>query len=73
MPYLDVLHRVKAEFGMPTFVYQVSGEYSMLMAAIQNGWLDEKTVILESFMSFKRAGADGVLSYFSERIAEWLQ
>ena len=73
MPYLDVLYRVKAEFGMPTFVYQVSGEYSMLMAAIQNGWLDEKTVILESFMSFKRAGADGVLSYFSERIAEWLQ
>ena len=73
MPYLDVLHRVKAEFGMPTFVYQVSGEYSMLMAAIQNGWLDEKTVILESLMSFKRAGADGVLSYFSERIAEWLQ
>ena len=73
MPYLDVLHRVKTEFGMPTFVYQVSGEYSMLMAAIQNGWLDEKTGILESFMSFKRAGADGVLSYFSERIAEWLQ
>ena len=73
MPYLDVLHRVKTEFGMPTFVYQVSGEYSMLMAAIQNGWLDEKTVILESLMSFKRAGADGVLSYFSERIAEWLQ
>ena len=73
MPYLDVLNRVKTEFGMPTFVYQVSGEYSMLMAAIQNGWLDEKTVILESLMSFKRAGADGVLSYFSERIAEWLQ
>ena len=73
MPYLDVLHRVKAEFGMPTFVYQVSGEYSMLMAAIQNGWLDEKSVVLESLMSFKRAGADGVLSYFSERIAEWLQ
>ena len=73
MPYLDVLHRVKTEFGMPTFAYQVSGEYSMLMAAIQNGWLDEKTVILESLMSFKRAGADGVLSYFSERIAEWLQ
>ena len=73
MPYLDVLHRVKTEFGMPTFVYQVSGEYSMLMAAIQNGWLDEKTVILESLMSFKRAGADGVLSYCSERIAEWLQ
>ena len=73
MPYLDVLHRVKTEFGMPTFVYQVSGEYSMLTAAIQNGWLDEKTVILESLMSFKRAGADGVLSYFSERIAGWLQ
>lgn len=73
MPYLDVVQRVKAEFAMPTFVYQVSGEYSMLMAAIENQWLSEKSVILESLTGFKRAGADGVLSYFSERVAEWLQ
>ena len=73
MPYLDVLQRMKAEFQMPTFVYQVSGEYAMLMAAIQNGWLDERAVILEALSGFKRAGADGVLSYFSERVGEWLQ
>ncbi len=73
MPYLDVVQRVKAEFAMPTYVYQVSGEYSMLMAAIKNQWLSEKSVILESLTGFKRAGADGVLSYFSERVAEWLQ
>ena len=73
MPYLDVLHRVKMELRVPTFAYQVSGEYSMLMAAAQQGWLDEKAVILESLVGFKRAGADGVLSYFSERVAEWLQ
>lgn len=73
LPYLDVLQRVKAEFRMPTFVYQVSGEYAMLMAAIQNQWLDEKAVILETLTGFKRAGADGVLSYFSERVGEWLQ
>ena len=66
LPYLDVMYRVKAEFGVPTFAYQVSGEYAMLMAAVQNGWLDEKKVILESLMAFKRAGGDGVLSYFSE-------
>ena len=72
LPYLDVMYRVKAEFGVPTFAYQVSGEYAMLMAAVQNGWLDEKKVILESLMAFKRAGGDGVLSYFSERVAEWL-
>ena len=73
MPYLDIVQRVRARFAMPTFVYQVSGEYAMLMAAAQNGWLDEKAVILESLTGFKRAGADGVLSYFSERVAEWLQ
>ena len=73
MPYLDVVRRVKQEFGVPTFAYQVSGEYAMLMAAIQNGWLDEKKVIMESLSAFKRAGGDGVLSYFSERVAEWLQ
>lgn len=73
MPYLDVVQRVKAEFAIPTYVYQVSGEYSMLMAAIENQWLSERSVILESLTGFKRAGADGVLSYFSERVAEWLQ
>lgn len=72
MPYLDVVHRVKTAFAIPTFVYQVSGEYAMLMAAIENQWLNEKAVIVESLTSFKRAGADGVLSYFSERAAEWL-
>ncbi len=72
MPYLDVIQRVKAQFSMPTFAYQVSGEYSMLMAAINNEWLEEKAVITESLTSFKRAGADGVLSYFAERFAEWL-
>ncbi len=72
MPYLDVVQRVKSEYAMPTFVYQVSGEYAMLMAAIENQWLTEKAVIVESLTAFKRAGADGVLSYFSERVAEWL-
>ncbi len=72
MPYLDIVRRVKSEFGVPTFAYQVSGEYAMLMAAVKNGWLDERKVILESLLAFKRAGGDGVLSYFSERAAEWL-
>ncbi len=72
MPYLDIVRRVKDEFAMPTYVYQVSGEYSMLMAAIGNSWLDERAAILESLAGFKRAGADGVLSYFSERVAKWL-
>ncbi len=72
MPYLDIVRQVKSEFGMPTFVYQVSGEYAMLTAAGQNGWLDEDAVILESLMCIKRAGADAVLSYFSERVAQWL-
>lgn len=72
MPYLDVVRRVKDTFGVPTFAYQVSGEYSMHMAAIQNGWLAEKPAILESLMCFKRAGADGVLTYFSKRVAQWL-
>jgi porphobilinogen synthase len=73
MPYLDVVRRVKDRFGVPTFVYQVSGEYAMLMAAAQNGWLDERAVALESLMSIKRAGADGILTYFAKRAAEWLQ
>jgi len=70
LPYLDVIRRVKDAFGMPTFAYQVSGEYSMLMAAIQNGWLDHGKVMMESMMAFKRAGADGVLTYFAPQIAE---
>jgi porphobilinogen synthase len=73
MPYLDIVRRVKERFGVPTFVYQVSGEYSMLMAAARNGWLDEQAVVLESLLSIKRAGADGILSYFSMRVAEWLR
>ncbi|HJP35020.1 MAG TPA: porphobilinogen synthase, partial [Gammaproteobacteria bacterium] len=72
MPYLDVVRRVKDTFGMPTFVYQVSGEYSMLMAAIQAGWLDEARVIMESLSCFKRAGADGVLTYFARYAARRL-
>ncbi len=72
MPYLDVLRRVKDRFGVPTFAYQVSGEYSMLRGAIANGWLDEK-VILESLMGFKRAGADGILTYFAIEAAERLK
>src|SRR5437879_7189741 len=72
MPYLDVLRRVKDTFGMPTFAYQVSGEYSMIMAAAQNGWLDGDKAMMESLIAFKRAGAAGVLSYFSPRVAEKL-
>ena len=73
MPYLDIVRRVKDQFGAPTFVYQVSGEYAMLMAAAQNGWLDEKEVVMESLLSFKRAGADGILTYFAKRAAGWLR
>jgi len=73
MPYLDILQRVKATFGMPTFAYQVSGEYAMIMAAAQNGWLDGDKAIAESLIAFKRAGADGVLTYFAARIAEQLR
>ena len=65
MPYLDILRRVKDEFGAPTFVYQVSGEYAMLKAAAQNGWLDGDAVMMESLLAFKRAGADGILTYFA--------
>lgn len=72
MPYLDIVQRVKSEFGVPTFAYQVSGEYAMLKAAAQNGWLDEKACVLESLLAFKRAGADGVLTYFSMDVARWL-
>ena len=72
MPYLDIVRRVKDQFGVPTMVYQVSGEYAMHMAAIQNGWLDEKAVVMESLVCIKRAGADGVLTYFAKRAAEWM-
>jgi porphobilinogen synthase len=73
MPYLDIVRRVKDEYKAPTFVYQVSGEYAMLMAAARNGWLDEKKVILESLLAFKRAGADGILTYFALQVARWLR
>jgi porphobilinogen synthase len=73
MPYLDIVRRVKDRFGVPTYVYQVSGEYAMLKAAAQNGWLDERAVVLESLTSIKRAGADGILTYFARRAAEWLK
>ena len=72
LPYLDIVRRVKDHFGVPTYVYQVSGEYAMLMAAAQNGWLDERAVIMESLTSIKRAGADGILTYFARRAAAWL-
>jgi porphobilinogen synthase len=73
MPYLDIVRRVKDEFGVPTFAYQVSGEYAMLKAAAQNGWLDEKACVMESLLAFKRAGADGVLTYFAMDVARWLK
>jgi porphobilinogen synthase len=73
MPYLDIVRRVKERFGAPTYAYQVSGEYAMLMAAAQNGWLDERKAVLESLLAFKRAGADGILTYFAPRVARWLQ
>ena len=73
MPYLDIVHRVKTELAVPTFAYQVSGEYAMHMAAIQNGWLAEKAIVMESLLCFKRAGADGILTYFAKRAAQWLK
>lgn len=73
MPYLDVVRRVKETFGAPTFVYQVSGEYAMLKAAALNGWLDERAVVMESLMSIKRAGADGILTYFALQAAAWIK
>jgi porphobilinogen synthase len=73
MPYLDIVRRVKDTFGMPTFAYQVSGEYAMIMAAARNGWLDGDKAMMESLTAFKRAGADGVLTYFAARVAERLK
>ena len=73
MPYLDIVYRVRQAFGMPTFAYQVSGEYSMIKAAAAQGWLDERQVVLESLLGFKRAGAHGILSYFAPDVARWLR
>ncbi len=73
MPYLDIVYRVKQQFGVPTYVYQVSGEYAMLMAAAQNGWLNEKAVVMEALLAFKRAGADGILTYFAKTVAKWIK
>lgn len=73
MPYLDIVRRVKEEFGAPTYVYQVSGEYAMLKAASINGWLDEQAVVMEALTSIKRAGADGILTYYALQAAEWIR
>ncbi len=72
MPYLDIVKRVKTEFGVPTFIYQVSGEYAMLKAAAARGWLNEKDSVLEALLSMKRAGADGILTYYAKNVAQWL-
>lgn len=73
MPYLDVVHRVKESFGVPTFVYQVSGEYALLKAAAMQGWLDERSIIMEALLGIKRAGADAILTYFAKDVARWLR
>ncbi len=73
MPYLDIIRRVKDQYGVPTFAYQVSGEYAMLKAASMNGWLDEKQVVMESLLAFKRAGSDAILTYYAKDVAMWLQ
>jgi len=73
MPYLDIVRRVKDTFEIPTYAYQVSGEYAMHMAAIQNGWLEEKPCVMEGLLAFKRAGADGILTYFAKKVAYWLK
>jgi len=73
LPYLDIVYQVKQTFGMPTFAYHVSGEYAMLKAAAQNGWINERPVVLETLLSFKRAGADGILTYYAKQAAKWLK
>jgi porphobilinogen synthase len=73
LPYLDIVYRVKTAFGVPTLVYQVSGEYAMLKAAAQGGWLNEQAVVVESLISCKRAGADAILTYFAKQVAHWLR
>jgi porphobilinogen synthase len=72
MPYLDVVRRIKSELKVPTFAYQVSGEYAMHKAAFANGWLQERETVMESLLCFKRAGADGILTYFAKDVAKWL-
>ena len=73
MPYLDICHRVKQAFGAPTFAYQVSGEYAMIQAAARNGWIDGEKAMVESLMGFKRAGCDGILTYFAPAVARLLR
>jgi porphobilinogen synthase len=73
LPYLDIVHRIKAAFGAPTFVYQVSGEYAMLKAASAQGWLDERAAVMEALLACKRAGADGILTYFAKSVAAWIK
>ncbi len=73
MPYLDILYRVKQTFGAPTFVYHVSGEYAMIKAASERGWLNERATVMEAMLAFKRAGADGILTYYAKQIAQWLK
>jgi len=73
MPYLDIIRRIKDQYGVPTFAYQVSGEYAMLKAASMNGWLDEKAVVMEALLAFKRAGSDAILTYYAKKVAQWLQ
>ena len=73
LPYLDIVRRVKDKFGVPTIAYQVSGEYAMLKAASQNGWLDEEACVMESLLAFKRAGADAILTYYALDAARWLR
>jgi len=73
MPYLDIVRRVKERFGVPTFAYQVSGEYAMVMAAVQNGWLEHDRAMMETLMAFKRAGCNGVLTYFAPEAAKLLR
>jgi len=73
LPYLDIVYQVKQTFGMPTFAYHVSGEYAMLKAASQNGWINERPVVLETLLAFKRAGADGILTYYAKQVAKWLK
>jgi porphobilinogen synthase len=73
LPYLDVVRRVKDQFGVPTFAYQISGEYAMIMAAVQNGWLEHEKTVMEVMLSFKRAGADGILTYFARDVARYLK
>jgi porphobilinogen synthase len=73
MPYLDIIHRVKEQYGVPTFAYQVSGEYAMIKAASMNNWLNEQQVVMESLLAFKRAGSDAILTYFAKSAAQWLQ